>query len=259
MIRIVLLLLLPLLVSSCQSMETSNGETKDNGTVELVQRHLDLAIGYLRNRDYQRSKEKLAKALDIEPKNADVHATYGLVFQLEGETDLAEEYFKRAVKYNPRSAQIRNSYGAFLFSEKRFHEAVDQLSKASEDRFYPNRPMVFENLGVAYNRIGDPEEAESAFIRATQLNPQQRRALIELGEIRFDQRNYNVIPRWDLRRRSPCGFVSGSAESSRITTRKRAVVRPLKGYFRAVMSISNTKSQHRCRLMNPWSWNRLQQ
>jgi type IV pilus assembly protein PilF len=190
MIRIVLLLLLPLLVSSCQSMETSNGETKDNGTVELVQRHLDLAIGYLRNRDYQRSKEKLAKALDIEPKNADVHATYGLVFQLEGETDLAEEYFKRAVKYNPQSAQIRNSYGAFLFSEKRFHEAVDQLSKASEDRFYPNRPMVFENLGVAYDRIGDTEEAEHAFVRATQLNPQQPRALIELGEIRFGERNY---------------------------------------------------------------------
>jgi type IV pilus assembly protein PilF len=190
MIRIVLLLLLALLVSSCQFMKTPNGETTDNGTVELVQRHLDLAIGYLRNRDYQRSKEKLAKALDVEPKNADVHATYGLVFQLEGETDLAEEYFKQAVRYDPQSAQIRNSYGAFLFSEKRFHEAVDQLSKASEDRFYPNRPMVFENLGVAYNRIGDPEEAEHAFIRATQLNPQQPRALIELGEIRFDQRNY---------------------------------------------------------------------
>ncbi|MFP6804873.1 MAG: type IV pilus biogenesis/stability protein PilW [Pseudomonadales bacterium] len=190
MIRIVLLLLLALLVSSCQFMKTPNGETTDNGTVELVQRHLDLAIGYLRNRDYQRSKEKLAKALDVEPKNADVHATYGLVFQLEGETDLAEEYFKQAVRYDPQSAQIRNSYGAFLFSEKRFHEAVDQLSKASEDRFYPNRPMVFENLGVAYNRIGEPEEAEHAFIRATQLNPQQPRALIELGEIRFDQRNY---------------------------------------------------------------------
>ena len=166
MIRIVLLLL-ALLVSSCQSVKTTNGESTDNGTVELVQRHLDLAIGYLRNRDYQRAKEKLSKALDIEPKNADLHATYGLVFQLEGETDLAEEYFKQAVRYDPQSAQIRNSYGAFLFSEKRFHEAVDQLSKASEDRFYPNRPMVFENLGVAYNRIGDPEKAEYAFIRAT--------------------------------------------------------------------------------------------
>jgi type IV pilus assembly protein PilF len=189
MIRIVLLLL-ALLVSSCQSIKTPNGESTDNGTAELVQRHLDLAVGYLRNRDYQRAKEKLAKALDIDPKNADVHATYGLVFQLEGETDIAEEYYKKAVKYGPQSAQIRNSYGAFLFSEKRFQEAVEQLSKASEDRFYPNRPMVFENLGVAYNRIREPEKAEYAFMRATQLNPQQPRALIELGDIRFGERNY---------------------------------------------------------------------
>jgi type IV pilus assembly protein PilF len=204
MTRIVLALLLALLVSSCQSMKTPQGANTDNGTSELVQRHLDLAIGYLRNRDYQRAKEKLAKALDIEPKNADVHATYGLVFQLEGEIDLAEEYFKQAVRYDPQSAQIRNSYGAFLFSENRFHEAVDQLSKASEDRFYSNRPMVFENLGVAYKRIGNPEDAEYAFTRATQLNPQQPRALIELGEIRFDERNY-VESRGYYRRYSQVG------------------------------------------------------
>ena len=190
MTRAVLVLLLALLVSSCQSVNAPRGGGADNGTSELVQRHLDLAIGYLRNRDYQRAKEKLAKALDIDPRNADVNVTYGLVFQLEGENDLAEEYFKRAVRYDPESAQIRNSYGAFLFSEKRFPEAVEQLSKASEDRFYPNRPMVFENLGVAYNRIGQPKDAENAFTRATQLNPEQSRALIELGEIRFDEQNY---------------------------------------------------------------------
>jgi type IV pilus assembly protein PilF len=190
MTRIVLVLLLALLVSACQTTSTRKDSITDEEAADLVQRHLDLAVGYLRNHDYQRAKEKLAKALEIDPKNADVLATYGLVFQLEGELDLAEEYFKQAVRYDPQSAQIRNSYGAFLFSEKRFQEAVEQLSKASEDRFYANRPTVFENLGVAYNRIGDPEAAEFAFTRATQLNPQQPRALIELGEIRFDQRNY---------------------------------------------------------------------
>jgi type IV pilus assembly protein PilF len=190
MTRIVLILLLSLFVSACTTKNSTKDANSDEAAAELVQRHLDLAVGYLRNRDYQRAKEKLAKALDIDPRNANVHSTYGLVFQLEGELDLAEEYFKQAIKYDPQSAQIRNSYGAFLFAEKRFQEAVEQLSRASEDRFYANRPTVFENLGVAYKRIGDNEGAEFAFTRATQLNPQQSRALIELGEIRFDQRNY---------------------------------------------------------------------
>ncbi len=190
MTPIALVLLLSLFVSACASTNTSGGSKTDAATAELVQRHLDLAVGYLRNRDYPRAKEKLAKALEIDARNANALATYGLVFQLEGEQALAEDYFKRAVKQDPQSAQIQNSYGAFLFSEKRFQEAIQQLSKASEDRFYANRPTVFENLGVAYKRIGNNEAAEFAFTRATQLNPGQPRALIEMGDIRFDQQNY---------------------------------------------------------------------
>ena len=64
------------------------------------------------------------------------------------------------------------------------------MNAAAEDRFYPNRPVVFENLGVAYKRLGDYENAKYAFTRASQLNPDQPRALIELAEIMFDERDY---------------------------------------------------------------------
>jgi type IV pilus assembly protein PilF len=156
MTRMVLTLLLSLFVSACTTTDTNNDSNADSASAELVQRHLDLAVGYLRNRDYQRAKEKLAKALDIDPKNADVHATYGTVFQLEGELELAEEYFKQAVRYDSNSAQIRNSYGAFLFSEKRFQEAVEQLSKASEDRFYSCNPAEPPATSSTDRNVRDP-------------------------------------------------------------------------------------------------------
>lgn len=157
---------------------------------ELLQRQIDLGVGYLRQGDYQRAKEKLNRALEIAPKDPTVHATFGVIFQLEGEPELAERYFKAAIRHDPQSAQSRNSYGAFLFSQKRYQEAVVQLEKASENRFYPNRPTVFENLGVSYNRLGDIEKAEYAFSRAIQLNPEQPRAVLELAAIRFDQQKY---------------------------------------------------------------------
>ena len=157
---------------------------------ELLQRQLDLGVGYLRQGDYQRAKEKLNRALQIAPRDSTVHATFGVIFQLEGEPELAEKYFKAAIRHDPQSAQARNSYGAFLFSEKRYEDAVVQLEKASQNRFYPNRPTVFENLGVAYVRLGDVEKAEYAFSRAIQLNPEQPRALIELADIRFNQQKY---------------------------------------------------------------------
>ena len=185
----VLAVLLVSLVAGCASQPSSNSEAR-RVSPEVVQRQLDLGIGYLRQGDYQRAKEKLNRALDIDPKNATVHATFGLLFQLEGEYDLAERYFRDAVRYDPQSAQARNSFGAFLFSQKRYGEAVEQLELASENRFYPNRPTVFENLGVAYLRLGDTAKAEFAFTRATQLNPEQSRALLELAEIKFEQQQY---------------------------------------------------------------------
>ena len=189
MIRTALLLGICLMVSSCVNVATNQPANKQVAA-ELVQRHLNLGVGYLRNGDIPRAKEKLNKALAIDPKNALANSTLGLVFASEGENALAEQYFKKAVRYDSDSAQVRNRYGAFLFSEKRYHEAVEQLSKASENRFYENRSNVFENLGVAYFRLGDVENADYAFSRAIRLNAEQPRALLELGEIRFEQRNY---------------------------------------------------------------------
>ncbi len=161
-------------------------------TRDVVQRQLDLGVGYLRNRDYQRAKEKLNRALELDPKSAVVHTTFGLLFQLEGEEELAEKYFKEAIKLDPLLAQARNNYGAFLFSQQRYPEAIEQLKAAVDDRFYPNRASVFENLGVAYMRTGNLPAAEASFTRAIQLNPDQSRALLELGEIRFEEKNFTV-------------------------------------------------------------------
>lgn len=179
-----------LLLTACVTETTSRSEPAVGQNAELVQRNLDLGIGYLRNGEYARAKEKLNRALDLDPRNAAVHMTFGMLFQLEGEYELAEKYFKTAVRHDAASAQIRNSYGAFLFSQQRYQEAIEQLNAASEDRFYPNRPVVFENLGVAYKRVGDIEKAKFAFTRATQLNPDQSRALIELAEIVFDEKDF---------------------------------------------------------------------
>jgi type IV pilus assembly protein PilF len=186
--RLLPVLLLAMLASCASSPRSSDEIT--GVTEEVVQKQLELGIGYLRQRSYQRAKDNLNRALDLDPKNAEVHEAFGLLFQLEGEYELAEKHFADAVRFGPDNAKVRNSFGAFLFSQQRFPEAIEQLSKASENRFYPNRPAVFQNLGLAYLRVGDKENADYAFTRAIQLNPDQARALLELASIRYEQRNY---------------------------------------------------------------------
>jgi type IV pilus assembly protein PilF len=154
-----------------------------------LQTLVDLGIGYIRNRDYARAKENLSRALEIDANAPQVHNAFGLVYQLEGENELADEHFRKATT-NSSYTRAFNNYGAFLFAQGRYREAIEKLEVAAQDRFYANRPSVFDNLGVAYLRLGEPAKAEAAFLRATQLNPNQGRALLEMASIRYEQQNY---------------------------------------------------------------------
>lgn len=154
-----------------------------------LQTLVDLGIGYIRNRDYARAKDNLSRALEINPNAPQVHNAFGLVYQLEGEDELADQHFRKATA-SKNYTRAFNNYGAFLFAKGRYREAVEMLEVAAQDRFYPNRPSVFDNLGVAYQRLGEDDKAEAAFLRSTQLNPDQGRALLEMAEIRYDQQNY---------------------------------------------------------------------
>ena len=204
----ILILLFAMLLNGCVT-ETSGPQPPQAASLDdQIQALVDLGMGYVRNRDYIRAKEALSRALEIDPSSRPAHNAFALVHQVEGDYDLAEYHFKRATTDRTYS-RAYNNYGAFLFSQGRFQEAVDKLEVAAEDTFYENRALVFENLGVAYNRLGDREKAEQAFVRAARLNPRMPRALLELAHMRFDEQNF-VESRQYYRQ-----FVSVSEQSAR--------------------------------------------
>ena len=154
------------------------------------------------------SKDNFIKALKIDPNSPQAHNAFGLVYQLEGDDEQADIHFKKATADQSYSRAF-NNYGAYLFTQGRYQEAIEKLEVAANDRFYENRPLVFENLGVAYLQMNNQEAAEQAFTRATRLNPNQSRALLELAHIRYDEKNY-VESRYFYRQ-----FVGSSQQNAR--------------------------------------------
>ncbi len=189
----VLMLGLTLVLSGCVTETTSTGVAarKSSGDVEKqLQSYIALGVGYIRNQEYQRAKDNLNKAINLDPSSAHAHTMMGYVFQLEGENETAEQYFRKSIRLDSDYSLARNNFGAFLFLQKRYEEAAAQLRKASEDKLYARRSQVFENLGMCYKELDSRSEAEQAFTRSIQLNPGQSRALLEMTDIRFEQRNY---------------------------------------------------------------------
>lgn len=179
---------LSLLLAGCASGGGSSmsRDAADSKVKALV----DLGVGYIRNGEYARAKDNLNKALALEPRSAVAHNMFGLVFQLEGESALADEYFTKAIRLDGGYSAARNNYGAFLYEQGRFAEAVAQFEICADDRLYDRRSQVFESLGASYAKLGQAKKAEAAFVRSVQLNPSQPRALLALGDIRFEQQDY---------------------------------------------------------------------
>lgn len=187
-LRVISALALVLALSGCITETT--GVKRNVDLQKSLQAHIDLGLGYLAQGDLPRAKEKLARAMEIDPNSASAHNAYGLLFQLEEEIDLAEKHFRRAIRLNSKYSLVRNNFGAFLYAEGRYEEAIEQLKVAVQDPFYRARSQVYENLGVCYLKTRDKKLAQEAFGRSISLNPRQTRSLLELAELQFGQQDY---------------------------------------------------------------------
>lgn len=188
-LRLISVLMILLSLTACITEQIS-GRKRTADPVKYLQALIDLGIGYLRNGEYQRSKEKLLLAIEQDPKSSTAHTTLGLLYQLQREEQLAEKHFKKAIRYDSGHSQARLNYGAFLFQQKQYKEAVKQLTRAASDNSYRGQPEALENLGVCYLQMGDSKKAEESFLRALGLNSQLKRALLEMSEMRIDELKY---------------------------------------------------------------------
>jgi type IV pilus assembly protein PilF len=177
-----MLLLSPLLLVSCVT-ETIGGFNAERSDSRALDSYLQLAARYLEQNDLANSKRSLANAAKIDGNNSDVYATWGLVYSREGEPELADDSFQRALRIDSGNSRARNNYAAFLFANNRFEDAYKQLERVVEDVEYPSRAQAFENLGLAALRLNRSDEAAAAFTRAVQLDSRQFRANLELTDL----------------------------------------------------------------------------
>ncbi len=176
-------LLVMVLLGGCVVESTTGGFNTKPSDEQALADYIKLATGYLEQGDLTNAKRHLDNASAIDPENSEILALWGLVYSREGEPDLSDESFRRALRIDPANSQARNNYAAFLFAESRFEDAYEQLELVVDDTNYSGRPQAFENLGLAALRLQRMEDAEYAFGRAVQLNSNQLRSSLELASL----------------------------------------------------------------------------
>ena len=189
-LRPALFLLAASLLAGCVTTGKVDPMRTEAGRDEARDAYIQLGIGYVQQGSTERAKVPLKKALELDPSNADAHAALALVFQMEMESKLADEHYRKALSQRGDDARLLNNYGSFLFEQKRYQEAFEYFQKAAKDTLYTERSRVFENLGMTALALNQREQAKGYFERALRLNNRRAIALLEMGLLSYEDKEY---------------------------------------------------------------------
>jgi tetratricopeptide (TPR) repeat protein len=133
--------------------------------------HYNLSLAYDRKGMLDEAIAENLKAIAINPNDAEAHNNLGVIYEKKGMHEKAITEYRKAIAINPRLKQAH-------LNLKRIQSIEMSLEKAT-----PREAETFFTLGSEYAKKSMWNEAESAYRKALDINPNYERAYINLGNV----------------------------------------------------------------------------
>lgn len=191
--------LLPLLAAFAllSGCATSSGTTREQERSNAAGRkasaaeiNVSLGQSYMRQGKLEIAKEKLERALQLDPKLPDAHTVIAVLYEQINDTASAARHYQRAAELAPKAGVVNNNYGTFLCKRGDYARADAYYQKALQDPFYDTPAVALANRGACALKWKKPDLAEESFRKALQINPNQPDALLSLAEILYGKGDY---------------------------------------------------------------------
>ena len=121
---------------------------------------------FSRNKDWKNELTLWSKTVEQSPNSALAHNNIGVVYQKQGNIDLAIDVYKQAIALNPNYAEAYNNLGLVYQSQGKTKLAVEAYQKALA---LNQNPAFHNNLGIAYQIQGKLELAIEEYKKALSI------------------------------------------------------------------------------------------
>ena len=148
-----------------------------------------LGKAQLRSRDVAGANTSFAKTVELVPANPRGPYLMGLALRAQGKPAEAKLQFEKALAMAPGFTEPLEQLATMSFVEKNPQAAITRIERQA--LLEPKSPGLQYLLGRAYQASGDPKQAEKAYLKAIELNPQAVPAYVSLGQIYGQSKEYD--------------------------------------------------------------------
>ncbi|MCU0306019.1 MAG: protein kinase [Thermoanaerobaculales bacterium] len=133
--------------------------------------------------------DALERSLAVQPNDAEARLELGHTYQAMGRPDDAREQYYRAIYLRPGYWPGNHWLAVLYYTQADYAAAATEFRRVVESA--PMSPFGYDNLAVAYDKLGLKDEALQALERSIQLNPGGSSvAYLNLGKLYFDDSRF---------------------------------------------------------------------
>ena len=139
-----------------------------------------LGVAELEKGDGPGAADALDRAAKLSPDNVDI-----LYYRGRAHLFVSNESYSRLFKTDPKSWRIRQLLAESNASAERHMDAIAEYEAAI--KLAPNEPRLHEDLGTQYRIAGKTQEAEQAYLKELEIDPQNITAQYRLGVLAIEK------------------------------------------------------------------------
>lgn len=151
---------------------------------------VQLAQEYLKRGNLEIARDKLVRALELDPYSAQAHTLSGFLNETIKEYVQAELHYRRAVELRPKDGDMSNNFASFLCKRGRYDEAEVMFQRAFADPFYKTPEVALTNAGICAKDAGKLEQGEAYLREALDRKPDFGPALLPMAAVLFARQDF---------------------------------------------------------------------
>ena len=133
-----------------------------------AQVHISLGIIYHGTGKIERAVEEFERALELRPTSDEAYKWLGRCCQRKGDIECAVSYFQRAIELRPGYWENYNALGSCYYDFGRYRDAADQFRRVIQ--IQPDSAHGYSNLGAMHYLLGSYEDAVAMYQRAIEIH-----------------------------------------------------------------------------------------